>query len=39
MKQQPKKNPPKPRFTNPVVNENFLKEWWRQKIVAANKGK
>lgn len=30
---------PKPRFTNPVLGQEFEKQLWRQRIVAANKAK
>jgi len=33
----PAPKPIKPRFINPVINNDFLKDWWRSKIVAANK--
>lgn len=30
------KRVPKPKFTNPLISEQFLKDWWRRQIKTAN---
>lgn len=37
-KPKPKKyQQPKPKFENKLITEDFQKDWWRHKIVTANK--